>query len=656
MNRIFGKILSSTIISVVILPVLIFALPVLSFGITVLIGRYFPLKGASVGILGLVVSFILSCVVFYQLQVDPTRTIDLSVTWLDFGEYTIDLGILIDRFAAVMLVVVTLVSLCVHIYSLGYMKGDRRFTTYYAYLSLFTMSMLGIVISNNLFQLFVFWELVGVSSYLLIGFWFERKPAAMAGMKAFVVCRIGDFGFLIGILSLFVATGTFSFGALFGLSQAGAISSAVLVVGALGIFFGAVGKSAQLPLYVWLPDAMEGPTPVSALIHAATMVAAGVYLVARTLPIFSTVPQIMEVVAWVGGLTALFSATIAVAQVDIKRILAYSTISQLGYMMLACGVGAGASAIFHLSTHAFFKALLFLGAGSVIHSLHTNDIREMGGLFSNMKTTATVFIIGALSLAGFPPFSGFFSKDEIMVSVLESGHVWLYWIVVFTAFLTAFYIFRLIFIAFFGEQSERSKHAEESPKVMTVPMVVLAVLSVVAGWIAIPGVGPGFAEIGGFELHHLHINWSAMGTSFLVVLMGIGVAWAIYSRRFVESRSIYNTFKPISKLLENKWYVDEIYNFFIVQPVIFFSRLLFAFDMVIVDGAVNLAGWLGVRLSKFEGEFDLAVVDGAVNGTAWTARTFGRAVRRIQTGLIQEYVIVASVAILALIIIGYYLM
>lgn len=639
-----------------VLPVLIFALPVLSFGITVLIGRYFPLKGASVGILGLVVSFILSCVVFYQLQVDPTRTIDLSVTWLDFGEYTIDLGILIDRFAAVMLVVVTLVSLCVHIYSLGYMKGDRRFTTYYAYLSLFTMSMLGIVISNNLFQLFVFWELVGVSSYLLIGFWFERKPAAMAGMKAFVVCRIGDFGFLIGILSLFVATGTFSFGALFGLSQAGAISSAVLVVGALGIFFGAVGKSAQLPLYVWLPDAMEGPTPVSALIHAATMVAAGVYLVARTLPIFSTVPQIMEVVAWVGGLTALFSATIAVAQVDIKRILAYSTISQLGYMMLACGVGAGASAIFHLSTHAFFKALLFLGAGSVIHSLHTNDIREMGGLFSNMKTTATVFIIGALSLAGFPPFSGFFSKDEIMVSVLESGHVWLYWIVVFTAFLTAFYIFRLIFIAFFGEQSERSKHAEESPKVMTVPMVVLAVLSVVAGWIAIPGVGPGFAKIGGFELHHLHINWSAMGTSFLVVLMGIGVAWAIYSRRFVESRSIYNTFKPISKLLENKWYVDEIYNFFIVQPVIFFSRLLFAFDMVIVDGAVNLAGWLGVRLSKFEGEFDLAVVDGAVNGTAWTARTFGRAVRRIQTGLIQEYVIVASVAILALIIIGYYLM
>lgn len=639
-----------------VLPVLIFALPVLSFGITVLIGRYFPLKGASIGILGLVVSFILSCVVFYQLQVDPTRTIDLSITWLDFGEYTIDLGILIDRFAAVMLVVVTLVSLCVHIYSLGYMKGDRRFTTYYAYLSLFTMSMLGIVISNNLFQLFVFWELVGVSSYLLIGFWFERKPAAMAGMKAFVVCRIGDFGFLIGILSLFVATGTFSFGALFGLSQAGAISSAVLVVGALGIFFGAVGKSAQLPLYVWLPDAMEGPTPVSALIHAATMVAAGVYLVARTLPIFSTVPQIMEVVAWVGGLTALFSATIAVAQVDIKRILAYSTISQLGYMMLACGVGAGASAIFHLSTHAFFKALLFLGAGSVIHSLHTNDIREMGGLFSNMKTTATVFIIGALSLAGFPPFSGFFSKDEIMVSVLESGHVWLYWIVVFTAFLTAFYIFRLIFIAFFGEQSERSKHAEESPKVMTVPMVVLAVLSVVAGWIAIPGVGPGFAKIGGFDLHHLHINWSAMGTSFLVVLMGIGVAWAIYSRRFVESRSIYNTFKPISKLLENKWYVDEIYNFFIVQPVIFFSRLLFAFDMVIVDGAVNLAGWLGVRLSKFEGEFDLAVVDGAVNGTAWTARTFGRAVRRIQTGLIQEYVIVASVAILALIIIGYYLM
>lgn len=637
-----------------VLPILVFAIPAFSFGITILFGRWIPMKGAGLGVVGLVISFILSCIIFYQIQVDSTKSIDLSVNWLKIGDMSIDLGILIDRFAAVMLLVVTLVSMCIHIYSLGYMAGDRRFATYFAYLSLFTMSMLGIVISNNLFQILVFWELVGISSYFLIGFWYERPAAASAGKKAFITCRVGDWGFLIGIFTLFAGAGTLSFGALFGLSNAGAISTPVLIIGALGIFSGAAGKSAQLPLHVWLPDAMEGPTPVSALIHAATMVAAGVYLVVRTLPIFLTVPQVMEVVAWVGGLTALFSATIAVAQVDIKRILAYSTISQLGYMMMAGGVGAGGASIFHLYTHAFFKALLFLGAGSVIHALHTNDIREMGGLYRNMKTTALVFITGAFALAGFPPFSGFFSKDEILSQTLASGHTGLFWIGVFTAFLTAFYIFRLVFITFFGEPSEKSKHAHESPKVMTVPMLILAVLSICAGWIGIPGLGPGFAKVGGFELAHEEVNWFAMGTSFVVVLIGIGLAWIIYSRKIVESKKIYSMFKPISKLFENKWYVDEIYNFLFVKPLIMLTRALFAFDMYVVDGAVNLAGFLGVEISKFEGEFDLAVVDGAVNGTAKLTTVVGRTLRKIQTGQIQEYVIVVSIAILAIIIIGYY--
>jgi len=639
-----------------VLPILVFAIPVFSFGITVLFGRWIPLKGAGLGVIGLVISFILSCIIFIQLQFDPSKAIDLSVNWLKIGDVSIDIGILIDRFAAVMLLVVSLVSMCIHIYSLGYMAGDRRFTTYFSYLSLFTMSMFGIVISNNFFQVMVFWELVGVSSYFLIGFWFERPPAASAGKKAFITCRVGDWGFLIGIFTLFAGAGTFSFGALFGLSSAGAISTPILIVGALGIFSGAVGKSAQLPLHVWLPDAMEGPTPVSALIHAATMVAAGVYLVVRTLPIFLTVPDVMEVVAWVGGLTALFSATIAVAQTDIKRILAYSTISQLGYMMMAGGVGAGSASIFHLYTHAFFKALLFLGAGSVIHAIHTNDIREMGGLYNSMKTTALVFVVGALALAGFPPFSGFFSKDEILSQVLASGHTGLFWIGIFTAFLTAFYIFRLVFLAFFGESSEKAKHAHESPKVMTVPMIILAVLSICAGWIGIPGVGDGFSKIGGFEVHNEGVNWFAMGLSFAVVLVGIGLAWVIYSKKMIESKRIYNAFRPISKLFENKWFVDEIYNFFIVKPLIMLTRVLFAFDMYIVDGVVNLVGWFGVNLSKFEGEFDLAVVDGAVNGTARATSAVGRTLRKVQTGQIQEYLIVASIAILALIIIGYYLL
>ncbi|MGQ9706219.1 MAG: NADH-quinone oxidoreductase subunit L [bacterium] len=641
---------------ITILAILVFAIPTLSFGITVLFGRWIPVRGAGLSVFGLIISFIFSCIIFWAIQVDPSRTIDLSVNWLKIGDISIDIGILIDKFSAVMLLVVTLVSMCIHIYSLGYMEGDRRFRAYFAYLSLFTMSMLGIVISNNLFQIMVFWELVGVSSYFLIGFWFERPSAASAGKKAFITCRVGDWGFLIGIFTLFASAGTFSFGGLFGLSNAGAISTPILIVGALGIFSGAVGKSAQIPLHVWLPDAMEGPTPVSALIHAATMVAAGVYLVVRTLPIFMTVPDVMEVVSWVGGLTALFSATVALVQTDIKRILAYSTISQLGYMMMAGGIGAGSASIFHLYTHAFFKALLFLGAGSVIHALHTNDIREMGGLYSNMKITAIVFIIGAFALAGFPPFSGFFSKDEILLSTLASGNIGLYWIGIFTAFLTAFYIFRLVFITFFGQPSEKAKHAHESPKVMTVSMIVLAVLSICAGWISIPGLGLGFAKIGGFEMAHEKVNWSVMGISFIVVIIGIGLAWLIYLRRVVESKKIYNMFRPISKLFENKWFIDELYNFFIVKPLIMLTRLLFAFDMYIVDGIVNLAGFLGVKVSKFEGEFDLAVIDGAVNGTARATTIIGKTLRKVQTGRIQEYILVASIAILSLIVVGYYIM
>ena len=641
------------------IPLAVVSLPVIGFAIITFFGKWLPLRGASVAITTLAVSFLLSLWTFIHMQMQSPETVyDYALNWVTFGGFTVTLGFLIDRFSATMMLTVTLVAWLIHIYSIGYMHGDRRFSTYFAYLGLFTTSMLGIITANNYFQVFIFWELVGLSSYLLIGFWYEKKSAADAGKKAFIVNRIGDFGFLVGIFALFTGLGTFGFSEIFSSAQGANANPAlypILALGAFGVLCGAIGKSAQLPLHVWLPDAMEGPTPVSALIHAATMVAAGVYLVARSLPLFIAVPNVAEVVAWVGGLTAIFSATIAIVQVDIKRVLAYSTISQLGYMMMAAGVGSDTSAIFHLTTHAYFKALLFLGAGSVIHALHTQDLREMGGLFKKMKTTAITFIIGGLALAGFPPFAGFFSKDEILASAYESGHYALFGIALFTALLTAFYTFRLIFLAFFGEESKASAQAHESPKVMTVPLMVLGFFSLTAGWIAIPGLGGGFGGLA--NLHHQgEPNYLLMCISALVVTFGIFIAWVIYYKKWLPAEKLHKSLRYIAVVLEAKYWVDEIYHYCVVKPLLALSRLSRLFDLRVIDGAVNAAAFLTVAASKAEGSFDLQVIDGAVDGTGWLARAVGRILRRFQTGQVQEYLILASIAVLAIAVIGAFLL
>jgi len=640
------------------IPLGIVALPILGFALIIFFGKKLPLKGASVGISALGVSFLLSLWCFIHMQCAPADTAyNFNLDWVVFGNFTVTLGFLIDRFSATMMLTVSLVAWLIHIYSVGYMHGDRRFTTYFAYLGLFTTSMLGIVTANNFFQVFIFWELVGLSSYLLIGFWYEKKSAADAGKKAFIVNRIGDFGFLVGIFALFAGLGTFSFQEIFSAAEGAVHNPAlypILAVGAFGVLCGAVGKSAQLPLHVWLPDAMEGPTPVSALIHAATMVAAGVYLVARCFPLFSAVPNVAEVVAWTGGLTAIFSATIAIVQVDIKRVLAYSTVSQLGFMMMAAGVGSDTAAIFHLTTHAFFKALLFLGAGSVIYALHTNDLREMGGLYKKMKTTAITFIVGGLALAGFPPFSGFFSKDEILASAWESGHYALFVIAAITAFLTALYTFRLIFLAFFGKESEAASRAHESPKVMTVPLVVLGFFALVAGWIAIPGLGKGFAGLAHTH-HHGQPNWMLMGVSVLIVTMGIFTAWVIFHKRWLSKERLYNSFYYIAKVLEEKYWFDELYHYCLVKPLLWFSRFCRIIDLRVIDGAVNAVGYLTIAASKAEGSFDLKVIDGAVDGTGWLVRFLGRIFRRFQTGQVQEYIILVSIAVLAIVVVGVFL-
>ncbi|MEE8618496.1 MAG: NADH-quinone oxidoreductase subunit L, partial [Dehalococcoidales bacterium] len=468
---------------------LIFLLPIFSFIIISVFIRPFVRPESKVAgyitITALIGSLALSIWALTEVLAAPHHVVPVEpIRWLVVGDLTINIGMTMDSLTAVMLIVVTVVSLMVQIYSQGYMKGDPGYHRYYAWMSLFTASMLGLVLANNLLQMFVFWEMVGLCSYLLIGFWFHRPTAANAAKKAFIVTRIGDFGFLAAILVLFFNTGTFDIGELHGLAVAGTLAGATLTWAAIGIFSGAMGKSAQFPLHVWLPDAMEGPTPVSALIHAATMVAAGVFLVARTFPLFAHSTEALTTVAVIGGVTAIFAASMGLVMTDIKRVLAYSTISQLGYMMLGLGAGGVAIGIFHLFNHAFFKALLFLGAGSVNHATGTFDMRQMGGLRKIMPWTYATFLIASLSIAGIWPLAGFWSKDEILISSWESQPI-LFYLAMITVFMTAFYMFRVIFMTFGGEYRgggpEAHGHPHESPPVMVMPMVVLAVLAVVSG-------------------------------------------------------------------------------------------------------------------------------------------------------------------------------
>ncbi len=625
---------------------LTFLLPLFSFLIISLFLRPFfnhqPRLSGYVTIGTIALSLLLSIIALIEVSQASQLPLPIKpLEWVPLGDFEISIGLLIDRLTAVMLVVVTSVSLMVQIYSQGYMQGDPGYQRYFAFMSLFTASMLGLVLASNLLFLYVFWELVGLCSYLLIGFWFHRPSAAAAAKKAFLVTRLGDFGFLAAVIGIYFNTGTFDILRIPELLHAaylvGTLSGTVITWLAVGIFSGAVGKSAQFPLHVWLPDAMEGPTPVSSLIHAATMVAAGVFLVARMLPLFA-LPEAqtaLTVVAVIGGFTAIFAASMGLVMNDIKRVLAYSTISQLGYMMLGLGaagrvgIEAGiAVGIFHLFTHAYFKCLLFLGAGSVNHATGTFDMREMGGLRKYQPWTFAAFLAASLSISGIWPFAGFWSKDEILIYALEQRPV-LFYLAMITVFLTALYIFRALFMTFGGEyRGKNREHLHESPPVMVVPMVILAIMSVVGGFL---GVGHflGGEEPGLFEVLTHPLPWVGL------VLAGLGIflAYAIYSARWLSAEAIGRSFRPLYVMLSRKYWFDDLYEGVIVV------RLL-------VSGIFRLCHL-----------FDVYIVDGLVNGLAQATVAVGGGLRKLQMGQLQGYGLAIGlgiIALLAVLLIGFY--
>lgn len=653
--------------------ILIPFLPLAGFMINILLGKEVTRYQAHwPAVLSVAGSWVCSLFALRDVMAGKVINADLY-SWIVSGTFKVSVGFLIDPLTAVMLIVVTTCATLIHIYAIGYMHGDPGYYRFFAYLNLFTFCMLMLVIGNNFLQLYFGWEGVGLCSYFLIGYYFNKKSAADAGKKAFIVNRFGDFGFGLGVFMIFLTFGTLHYTDVFS-NVSVLIGQRVNFLGwnvdlptliALLLFCGSIGKSAQLPLHVWLPDAMEGPTPVSALIHAATMVTAGVFLVARCSPIFNLSEIAMNTVAIVGATTSLFAATIAITQNDIKRIIAYSTCSHLGLMFLACGVGAYAAGIFHLYTHAFFKALLFLAAGSVIHAVHTNDIQEMGGLKKYLPITYAVFILAALSAAGVPGFSGFFSKDEIIWSAYAAHTpvgklVWLMGTAV--AFFTPFYTFRLIFLTFHGtfrgghhaeahghssghgsghdtshgashgsshgsgHDAHGSHHGEhhihESPKIMTVPLMFLAVGAVAAGWIGIPpilGGGAHFAHflepvVGHPEFHGTHAEeWTVMGISTTIALIGIALAAFMYLRKTDLPERISKAFKGLYTLLYHKYFIDELYDYTIVKPTMWIAKNILV--------AIT----------------DAKMIEGIVNGVPGSIGKFSQSLRKIQTGLVEHY-------------------
>ena len=603
------------------------------------------------------------------------------------SDFSVDLGFRLDTLSAVMLFVVTFVGFWIHLYSVGYMAHEDGYQRYFTYLNLFMGAMLLLVLGSNYLVMFVGWEGVGLCSYLLIGFYFKEEFPPFAGRKAFIVNRIGDFAFVIGLFALVSKFGSLSFSTinhaieadptivsgdyLMGLSFAGFVT--------LCLFIGATGKSAQIPLYVWLPDAMAGPTPVSALIHAATMVTAGVYMVVRSNALYQLAPEISALVAVVGCLTAIFAATIAMAQTDIKKVLAYSTVSQLGYMFLAAGVGAYSAAIFHLGTHAFFKALLFLGSGSVIHAMGgEQDMRAMGGLRKAMPATFLTFVIGTLAIAGVPPLAGFFSKDLILASTFENGYTVLWVVGLITAGLTALYMSRAVWMTFFGEfrgSAEQAEHLHESPPVMVWPLRVLAVGAVLAGFLGMPKFWhlPFGNWIDGFlskvivhvddgkeHAHHLSaaIEWGLMGLSVAVAAAGLFLAWRIYGRdRGLSGGEHWAVRAPgVHRLLRNKYYVDELYDATVVRGTWAAARGLFRFDAGVIDGVgVNGTRHFTVAVSLLSGFFDRYVVDGLVNLSGWLSRQGSKAFRGLQTGSVSQYALTIAIGLFVLILSTLYL-
>lgn len=672
--------------------------PILGFVVTLLLGK-------KIKKIYLFEIFIISVVLisagltaFFKLSYFLDEKIVSEFTWINLGNVlffnnlTVELGIALDNIAVIMLLVVAIISCLVHYYSIEYMRGDVRYNRYFAYLGIFTFAMNGIVLTHNLLMMYIFWELVGLSSYLLIGHWYEKKSASDAAKKAFIVNRIGDIGMFLGILMVFLTYNTFSFDKIFASISQGVLpfnSEFWLTITGILLFCGAVGKSAQFPLHVWLPDAMEGPTPVSALIHAATMVAAGVYLIVRIFVMLSG--DALLVIASIGAISAFIPATIALTQTDIKKVLAYSTISQLGYMVMALGVGAYAYAFFHLIAHAFFKAGLFLGSGSVIHSMQgEQDITKMGGLRKKMPITYITFLIYSLAISGIPLTSGFLSKDGILASAYAFGSLTGNSIFVITGFLvaalTAFYMFRIIILTFHGSPKDKHlyEHSHESPKLMTVPLIILAICSffflftynpfsaesgwLLSKWIYTPtsvvpenvrypfmisqaGINTINEQITHSEqyaeaMHHAHIP--AMLISLLVAGLGILFAYLFYQWKKLDIDKFANSILPLYKFSLNKWYFDEFYNKVFVGATLSFSKIAATFDIVVIDGIVNGTGWLTKLVSRISGLFDTYVVDGLVNFMAYLSGLLGLMFRKLQSGKVQAYIVLVLFSIIIL--------
>ncbi|RJP79284.1 MAG: NADH-quinone oxidoreductase subunit L [Candidatus Zixiibacteriota bacterium] len=711
------------------LAIIVLLAPLAAFTVVIFLGKRLPRGGDWVSLTAIFGGLAISLGLLLRMifSGDPNFGAAWQFDWLTYGDTVFRIGINLDAMAIIMLVVVTLVSALVHLFSVSYMKGDVRYSRFFSYLSFFSFSMLGLVLADNLFIIFCFWELVGLSSYLLIGFWYEKKSASDAAVKAFVTNRIGDFGMVIGLALVLGAVGTLNLKEVIGAVEVGRLSGGMLTAAGLLLFCGAIGKSAQFPLHVWLPDAMEGPTPVSALIHAATMVAAGVYLTARIFPILT--PEAGQVIAYVGGFTAFMAATIAVAQNDIKRVLAYSTVSQLGYMIMALGAGAYTAGFFHLVTHAMFKAALFLGSGSVIHAMHHSlhkvhshadpqDMRNMGGLRKHLPTTYKTFLLATIALAGVPLTSGFLSKDAILGGTLAYARLHPgNWPLVFFGFgaaaLTAFYMFRLIFLTFFGEfrgGKQAESHLHESPRNMTIPLVVLSGLtfflfytlpafnptSPEGGWFAraiqepvkayeavhIPAHETSAPELGMVEEHGLtpapgtiaheteahgssaavhdahaeheaHVEHSshliAMALSIFVAGLGIWIAWLTYFKWVINPATWQQRLGVIYRGMFNKWWFDEIYHATVIKGSHVLGAMMVWFDLKVIDGIVDGSAWCMRQWAFISGWFDNTFVDGAVNGTAGMVSIWGRLARLFQTGQVQRYMLV-SVLVLAILL------
>lgn len=599
-------------------------------------------KGLSgtIASLSVLASFIVSVLVFMELQHAAEKSVAVNLfSWISSGTLSIPFEFLIDPLSALFLLIITGIGFLIHLYSVGYMHDDEGFSRFFTYLNLFIFFMLLLILGNNYLIMFVGWEGVGLCSYLLIGFWFRNTAYNNAARKAFVMNRIGDLGFLLGIILIFITFGSITYGEVF--DKAGTVSPAIVTSIALLLFIGAMGKSAQIPLYTWLPDAMAGPTPVSALIHAATMVTAGIYMIVRSNVLYSISEVASETVAIVGVITALFAATIGLFQNDIKKILAYSTVSQLGLMFLGLGVGAYSSAVFHVTTHAFFKALLFLGAGSVIHAMGgEQDIRKMGGLKGRIKITFITMLLGTIAISGIPPFSGFFSKDEILAHTYEHSKV-LWALGMIASILTAFYMFRLLFLTFFGKfrgTHDQEHHLHESPASMTIPLIVLAVLSVAGGLLGLPE----FWHMPNWMAHHLDpliirknpsllshsTEWMLMGLAVAGALAAIYATYRVYMKSKVLPPEKEEQLKPWQRVLYNKYYVDELYDAIIRKP-------------------------LDALSSVFHKFFDLEIIDGIVNGVGQTVKAVGSSIRYFQAGNIGFYIMSMTLGVVLILLLTF---